>query len=123
MMLTDRSEPSEPSRIERLKALGPRISIYAAKEDRALQSAEEFDKFKRAGAVGDDDIPVFVSDEAQTLDATAVKGGWVGHSYIYTSKSVIDDLQTIIAEHAQPAEPPRVWLERRGQGPDYWAFN
>jgi len=55
--------------------------------------------------------------------ATALRDDWLGHSYIYTSARAIDDLQTIIAEHAQPAEPPRIWLEGRSLPPDYWAFD
>jgi len=121
-LLTDHSPASAPNRIEKLTAVSGRISLYAANSDRALQLAAEFDKHERVGSVRDDSVPVFVSEEAQTLDATAVKD-WVGHSYIYNSATVIDDLQTIIVEHAQPAEPPRVWLTGESLPPEYWVFD
>lgn len=121
MAAPDVPEPWLREKIGQLKARTGRVSIYAAKWDWALSTAAWVDDYDRAGSTSGG-IPVFVSDEAQTLDATEVADDALGHSYVYSSAMVIDDLQTIIAQHAQPAEAPRVWLEGKSLPPDYWVF-
>lgn len=99
-----------------LKGLAGRYTLYASSNDAALTASRGVHGYPRAGESGDN---LLVIDGIDTIDASLVETGLVGHSYYGESQSVISDLYDIIRNDAPPAE--RRWLHPRSLGESrYW---
>jgi esterase/lipase superfamily enzyme len=71
------------------------ITLYASSNDKALRASKLFHGERRAG---DTDGGVVVFPGLETIDATAVETGLVGHSYFGESKSVLADIFSLIRD-------------------------
>lgn len=69
------------------------ITLYASAKDRALLASKELHNFPRAGDAGS---ALVVFDGLDTVDASAVTTGFLGHSYFAENKSVISDIFDLI---------------------------
>ena len=94
------------------------LTLYASSEDKALKLSKGFHGYKRAGQSGDD---IVILPGMDTVDATGVKTGFLGHSYHAENDSVLSDIFYLLR-----GDPPS---ERHGLRPvshangDYWKFH
>jgi len=95
-----------------------RYTLYASSEDLALKASKAIHKYPRAGESGFD---LVVERPLDTVDATSVDTGFVGHSYYAENRSVLSDLFYLIRNGAPPDE--RFGLVPKDKyGARYWAF-
>ncbi len=74
---------------------GRRVTLYASAKDRALLASKELHAFPRAGDAGES---LVVFEGVDTVDATEVTSGFLGHSYFAENTSVISDIFGLIRE-------------------------
>ena len=75
--------------------LGRPVTLYASSKDVALKASKEVHGFPRAGDSG---AGLVVIPGIETIDATNVDTGLLGHSYFAEAKSVISDMFYIIRD-------------------------
>jgi esterase/lipase superfamily enzyme len=97
----------------------PRITLYASKIDLALNISDEFHDVRR---LGDTSRGVTIVPPMDTVDATAVKVGFLGHSYYGDSQTVMSDLFYLIRKGLPPPERFALEKAQTGQGGVYWKF-
>jgi esterase/lipase superfamily enzyme len=95
-----------------------RITLYASSGDRALSASQQFQKYSRAGQSG---LDLVVVPTVDTIDASAVKTEFLGHSYFGDTDSVLSDLFYLIRDGTPPSERARL-RERSRYGSAYWEF-
>ncbi len=78
---------------QQFRGAAHRFTIYASRNDRALNLARHFHGYPRAGHAGDGIVVVSGMD---SIDASAVDTSFVGHSYYGSERSVLDDIFEII---------------------------
>lgn len=101
----------------RLARKAQRCTLYASSQDRALQLSRRYrSNLSRAGESGPDLVVVPGID---TIDATAVRTSFLGHSY-YGERTVLDDIERLISRD-NPGPDERERLSRRDHGGlGYW---
>jgi esterase/lipase superfamily enzyme len=94
-----------------------RYTLYASSNDKALLISQGVQKYPRAGQSGDGLILV---DGVETIDATELDTGLIGHSYIGDHTSILSDVYNLLRGVSPDA---RFGLDRleRGDHP-YWTF-
>jgi len=94
------------------------ITLYASSGDLALKAAQElYGRYPRAGQSGDDLVLVHGMD---TIDASAVDTGLLGHSYYGDEQSILSDMFYMFRGIRPEA---RAMLMRKSKpAGDYWAF-
>lgn len=94
-----------------------RFTLYASSKDKALKASKRLHKYPRAGDCGKD---LVLLSSVDTIDATAVDTGFLGHSYIGDNASILTDVYQLLKGNP-PKERARLRpLERSGQ--PYWMF-
>jgi esterase/lipase superfamily enzyme len=94
-----------------------RFTLYASSKDRALKVSKRFHKYPRAGDSGKD---LVLLGSVDTIDATEVDTGLLGHSYIEDNASILTDVFQLLKGNP-PKDRARLRpLERSGQ--PYWVF-
>lgn len=74
----------------RLVNLGAPVTLYASSADNALEAARQlFGGFPRAGQSGEGLVVLAGID---TIDASAVESGFLGHSYYGNNRSILSDM-------------------------------
>lgn len=68
---------------------GRRVTLYASAKDRALIASKKVHAFPRAGDAGES---LIIVDGLDTVDATEVTTGFLGHSYFAENESVMADI-------------------------------
>lgn len=101
-----------------LAASGKPVTLYASSKDLALFASKRFHGYKRAGDSGQD---IVIAPGMETIDATDLDTGFLGHSYYAESGSVISDLFYLIRDGKKADE--RFGLARVQAGAShYWRF-
>jgi esterase/lipase superfamily enzyme len=95
-----------------------RVTLYASSGDRALEVSEKYQKYPRAGQSG---LGLVIVPTVDTIDASAIKTEFMGHSYFGASDSVISDLFYLVRNGTPPGARARL-LERQRYGASYWEF-
>ena len=94
------------------------ITLYASSKDLALIASKEMHGYPRAGDSGQGLVLV---SGINTIDATAVDTGLLGHSYFAEDKSVISDMYYLIHDKLNPDQ--RFGLRRVDSSTGrYWEF-
>jgi esterase/lipase superfamily enzyme len=94
------------------------VTLYASSEDLALALSKQFHGYPRAGDSGQG---LVVVPGIETIDATHVDTGLLGHSYFAETRSIIDDMYYLIG-YSHRADQ-RFGLRRvDAQVGRYWEF-
>ena len=102
----------------RLARTGIPVTLYASSRDRALLASKAFHGYPRAGDSGE---ALVVVDGMETIDASAVSGGLLGHSYFAEDRRIMEDIFGLL-QTGQRADD-RFGLEARETGRGrYWTF-
>ena len=94
------------------------VTLYASSRDEAIVASEKIHQFDRAG----DSRHICVVAKVDTIDATAVDTGFIGHAYFADNRSILSDIFAVI----QTGSPP---TRRFGMHPaamgnmTYWVFS
>lgn len=100
------------------KNVGTRKTLYASDEDKALKASEKFRLgLPRLGQAGDE---LFVSTGIDTIDATNVDTGFLGHAYMFDTKEVLTDLFSVLENESSPENRPL--KKRKLKSMFYWLF-
>jgi esterase/lipase superfamily enzyme len=67
--------------------------MYASSNDRALLASKAFHGYPRAGESGDG---LVVVDGVETIDASDVSGGLLGHSYFAEDRRIMEDIYSLL---------------------------
>jgi esterase/lipase superfamily enzyme len=102
----------------RLTRTGVNVTLYASSRDRALMASKAFHGYPRAGDSGEN---LVVVEGMETIDASDVSGGLLGHSYFAEDRRIMEDIFALL-QTGQRADD-RFGLEAvdTGQG-RYWTF-
>ena len=104
----------------RILGVGPRVTLYASSNDKALVTARSINAgYRRLGEAGND-IPVI--RPMDTVDASSVKTDFLTHSYFGDSATVMSDLFYLIRKGLNPADRFGLERMRTSSGADYWRF-
>jgi esterase/lipase superfamily enzyme len=102
----------------RLSRTGINVTLYASSNDRALLASKAFHGYPRAGESG---AGLVVVDGVETIDASDISGGLLGHSYFAEDRRIMEDIFSLL-QAGQRADQ-RFGLE--GLDTDqgrYWTF-
>jgi esterase/lipase superfamily enzyme len=95
-----------------------RVTLYASSADLALATSQRIHRFPRAGESGTHIVTVSGVD---TIDATKVDTGFLGHSYYADNRSILADLFQLIRYDLPPKS--RFGLEQQMWNQQiYWRF-
>jgi esterase/lipase superfamily enzyme len=101
--------------IDKNKIGATRVTLYASNRDQAILLSKLFHGFDR---VGDTRPEIEVVPGMDSIDASAVDTGLLGHSYIGDSPSVLGDLSELIDLGIGPDK--RFGLHQRGLPSKHW---
>jgi esterase/lipase superfamily enzyme len=91
-----------------------RTTLYASSADIALEASQQFHAYARAGEAGEN---ILVLAGIDTIDASLVPSGFLGHSY-YGGRTALGDIYELL-KHGAP--PPRFGLKPMAKGErTYW---
>ena len=76
-----------------------RVTLYASSKDEALIASKKFHKNPRAGDTG---TVITIVPGVDTIDATAVDTGFLGHSYYGDNRSILTDIYYAIHKDDPP---------------------
>ncbi len=94
------------------------VTLYVSSKDKALELSRSFRKhLRRAGDGGADIVCV---KGIETIDASHVDTSWLGHGYFAETKSLLDDINSILQKNETPQER-KLKPFRKGDF-NYWAF-
>ena len=97
-----------------VSACGERTTMYASSNDLALAISQQIHAYPRAGEAGDN---ILVLPAVDTIDASRIQSGFVGHSY-YGGRTALTDIYELLM-HGTP--PPRFGLKSATKdGLIYW---
>ena len=100
-----------------IQGVASRITMYASENDKALILSKQFHAWWRAGQSGDS---LVVMNGLDTIDASRLDTGFLGHGYYAESKAVIDDLFMLLRRSLPPQER-NLRSANRANRP-YWVF-
>ncbi|MCW5516166.1 alpha/beta hydrolase [Muriicola sp. Z0-33] len=92
------------------------ITLYASSNDLALIASKKVHGYPRAGDSGE---KLLVLKGIETIDASDVNTGLLGHSYFAESLDIITDIFKIIHEGVQASERKDLTIKSDDRG-DYW---
>ena len=101
-----------------LSASGRPVTLYASSEDLALVASKKFHGYPRAGDSGQG---LVVVPGIETIDATGIDTGLLGHSYYAETRSVLSDLFYLI-RHGERADQRFGLMGVDIQAGRYWVF-
>jgi esterase/lipase superfamily enzyme len=102
----------------KLLAAKRNVTLYASSNDRALMASKKIHGYQRAGETG---TGLVVINGMDTIDASSVDSGLVGHSYFGDNRSIISDMYYLLKAQLPPSQ--RSGLASAGKAPDlYWMF-
>lgn len=104
----------------RLSRAGMHTTLYASSNDRAMRASKMFNGYSRTGESGE---ALVVVDGVETIDASEVTGGFIGHSYFAEDRRIMEDIFGMLqtgqrADHRfnlEPVDTPqgRYWKLRK----------
>jgi esterase/lipase superfamily enzyme len=94
------------------------VTLYASSNDQALLASKAFHGYPRAGESG---TGLVVVEGVETIDASDISGGLLGHSYFAEDRRIMEDIFALL-QTGQRADR-RFGLEalESDQG-RYWTF-
>ncbi len=102
----------------RLARTGIHITLYASSNDRALRASKAFNGYPRAGDAGEG---LVIVDGVETIDASSVSGGLLGHSYFAEDRRVMEDIFSLL-QTGQRADNRFGLAAAEKDGKRYWVF-
>lgn len=102
--------------LPRLVPKAKRITVYASNEDEALRASRALNGVWRLGLGGDS---LVVLKDMDTIDATRVRGDFLGHT-LFINGSVLADLHELLANDRAPGD--RRLLGIRKDSLTFWRF-
>ena len=93
-------------------------TLYASSGDFALMASKTFAGYRRAG---DTAGGVTIAPGVDTIDASAIRTDFVGHSYYADSDSVLGDLRDLMLHGKRPDKRSRLSPVKTKDG-RYWTF-
>jgi esterase/lipase superfamily enzyme/Tfp pilus assembly protein PilF len=93
-------------------------TLYASSGDYALMASKTFAGYRRAG---DTAGGVTIAPGVDTIDASAIRTDFVGHSYYADSDSVLGDLRDLLLHGKRPDKRSRLSPMKSKDG-RYWTF-
>ena len=102
----------------RLARTGIHVTLYASSNDRALLASKAFHGYPRAGESGSGMVVV---DGVETVDASAVSGGLLGHSYFAEDRRIMEDVFSLLQAGQRADERFGLEAVDTTQG-RYWTF-
>ena len=97
---------------------GARVTLYVSGKDRALKLSKRLHAFSRAGEVNGEAI---ITSGIETIDATNVETGTLGHSYYRDSRTVLSDIYYILKKDLNADERFSLEPVDSSEG-RYWKF-
>jgi esterase/lipase superfamily enzyme len=95
-----------------------RVTLYASANDTALLASRTYQGYRRAG---DASPEVVTCAEVDSIDVSALKTDFLGHSYVSDHRSVISDISELLRNGSPPER--RFGLKPMGDPPRrYWLF-
>lgn len=101
-----------------LAALHQRMTLYSSSKDKALAASKSVHGYARAG---DSDPDVLVMDGVETIDASNIDTGLLGHSYIVNSRVLLTDVALLLGENLRANRRPTLAELAKG-GLTHWQF-
>ena len=95
-----------------------RITLYASSKDQALVASARVNHYRRAG---DSSGILTIIPPVETIDASTVDTGFLGHSYFGDNSSVLSDLYYLLKDGFPAAQRSRLEQKTIPAG-IYWAF-
>lgn len=77
-----------------------RVTLYVSSKDKALLVSREIRKSLRRA--GDGGASIVCVKGIETIDASQVDTSWLGHGYFAETKSLLDDITTILEKNEMP---------------------
>jgi esterase/lipase superfamily enzyme len=102
----------------RLARTGILVTVYASSNDRALMASKVFHGYPRAGETGDG---LVVVEGVETVDASDVSGGLLGHSYFAEDRRIMEDIFALL-QTGQRADHRFGLKALESNGKRYWTF-
>ncbi|MBI3793054.1 MAG: alpha/beta hydrolase [Gemmatimonadetes bacterium] len=102
--------------LPRLAPKARRVTVYASNEDEALRASRVLNGVWRLGLGGDS---LVVLKDMDTIDATRVRGDFLGHT-LFINGSVLADLHELLANDRAPGE--RRLLPIKRDSLTFWRF-
>lgn len=94
-------------------------TLYASSGDYALMASKTFAGYARAGDTADG---ITIVPGVDTIDASAIRTDFVGHSYYGDSDSVLGDLRDLILHRKRPDKRSHLAPAESDSG-QYWVFS
>jgi esterase/lipase superfamily enzyme len=98
-----------------------RIFIYVSSKDKALQASSLAKDVE--GRLGQPFPSPYHDDRAETIDASGLNAGFLGHGYITDRLEVLDDLTTAILEDRDARQRENLSPAPSLLSPKYWRLN
>jgi len=98
---------------DRFTSKAQRVTLYASSKDEALIASKKVHGYPRAGET---DNGVLILPGIDTIDASAVKTDFLGHSYF---NSIVPDMAVLFQFLAPPDKRPKL-MPRTSGGGRYW---
>jgi esterase/lipase superfamily enzyme len=76
------------------------VTLYASSRDEAIAASEKLHQFDRVG----DSTHICVMPKIDTIDATAVDTGLIGHAYYGDKRSILADMFTVMQTGSPPGQ-------------------
>jgi esterase/lipase superfamily enzyme len=95
-----------------------RITLYASSKDQALLASARVNHYRRAG---DSRGTLTIIPPVETIDASTVDTGFLGHSYFGDNNSVLSDLYYLLKDGFPASQRARLETKTIPAG-IYWAF-
>ena len=102
----------------RLARTGIHVTVYASSNDHALMASKAFHGYPRAGETGDG---LVVVSGVETVDASDVSGGLLGHSYFAEDRRIMEDIFALL-QTGQRADERFGLKAMESGGVRYWTF-
>jgi esterase/lipase superfamily enzyme len=94
-----------------------RTTLYASSNDRPLRWSKDFHGYRRAG---DTEEGILIVSRVDSIDASNVPSGFLGHSYYGDSRTLLSDIFELFKTGTAP---PRFGLKpEQFAGQPYWIF-
>ena len=104
----------------KFSAKGEGKTSYVASMDMALWISSKF--VNLAGRIGYLEKEPFVIDGMETVDASAVDRGLLGHSYFSDIRAVLDDLGNLLGNRLPASQRLNLREQRLTSGKRFWQF-
>ncbi|MEQ1680791.1 MAG: alpha/beta hydrolase [Nitrospira sp.] len=103
----------------KILGVGPRVTLYASSEDKALGLSGPVHGGPRLGKLQKDGSGMTVIRDMDSIDASTVEADFLGHSFFAGNRTVLTDLIDLIRNGLAPEKRPDL---ESVPGTKYWRF-